>query len=97
MGSFLGKIKKALSGGGGEGEAAGPSAEYKGFTITAAPRREGGQWLTAGVIAKEIDGEMKEHQFIRADRHGSKDGAESFSLDKARQIVDEQGERLFQD
>ena len=37
----------------------------------------------------------KEHKFIRADRHASYDDAVEFSLAKARQIVDQQGERMF--
>lgn len=42
-----------------------------------------------------IDGEAKEHKFIRADRHASMEDAVTFSLAKGRQIVDEQGDRLF--
>jgi hypothetical protein len=37
----------------------------------------------------------KEHKFIRADRHASYEDAVEFSLSKARQIVDQQGERVF--
>ena len=37
----------------------------------------------------------KEHKFIRADRHASYDDAVEFSLAKARQIVDQSGERMF--
>ena len=66
--------------------------EYKGFTIYATPRRKGSEWMTMGVITKEIDGETRRHEFIRVDTHPSKDAAVEFSLVKARQIVDEQGE-----
>ena len=38
---------------------------------------------------------MKEHRFIRADRFASLDDAVSVALSKGRQLVDEQGERLF--
>jgi hypothetical protein len=95
--SFL----KKLFGLGGGTDAAGSEAkpmksgEHKGFTIAAAPFREGGQWQTAGVITREIDGTMKEHRFIRADRFGSAEEAADFALVKGRQIVDEQGERMF--
>jgi hypothetical protein len=37
----------------------------------------------------------KEHRFIRADSYASYDDAVSFTLNKARQIVDLQGERMF--
>ena len=37
----------------------------------------------------------KEHRFIRADRHASLEDALGFSISKAKKIVDEQGERMF--
>lgn len=94
--SFL----KSLFGFGGSravDEAPAPQAsiEHKGFTITAAPFRNEGQFQTAGTVTKEIDGEAREHRFIRADRHATMEDAVQFSLMKGRQIVDEQGERMF--
>ena len=77
-----------------ESEAA---VEYKGWSIRPTPRREGSQWLTAGVIAKQFPDGVKEHHFIRADTHGTKDDAKAFSITKAKQIIDEQGDRLFKD
>ena len=38
---------------------------------------------------------MKVHRFLRADMIQSRDEAERFTLLKAKQIIDEQGERLF--
>ena len=73
----------------------GASLDHKGFTITAAPFKNEGQYQTAGTVTKEVDGVVKEHKFIRADRHGSFEDAVQFSLAKGRQIVDEQGERMF--
>jgi hypothetical protein len=86
--------------GGGSSEADGPAApaksvEYNGFTIRAAPYKSEGQYQTAGVVEKEIGGVAKEHKFIRADRFPSLDDAVEFSLTKGRQLVDEQGERMF--
>lgn len=75
--------------------AADATLEHKGFLITAAPFKNEGQFQTAGTISREVDGAMKEHRFIRADRHASHEDAVIFSLSKGRQIVDEQGERLF--
>ena len=91
--SFL----KKLFGGRGVAKEAVPakSVEHKGFTITATPFKEGGQFQTCGVISKEIGGARKEHKFIRADRFQSADEAAEFSINKGRQIVDEQGGRLF--
>lgn len=76
-------------------EVASDPIEHKGFTIRATPFAEGGQYQTCGVISKEIDGEMKEHRFIRADRFASMDDAIDVSIRKARQVIDEQGDRIF--
>ena len=69
--------------------------DYKGFVIRAAPFKNEGQFQTAGSIEKEIDGVKHEHKFLRADRHASFEDAVTFSLGKGRQIIDEQGERIF--
>jgi hypothetical protein len=73
----------------------GDPIDYNGFTIRAAPFKSEGQYQTAGIIAKDVGGERKEHRFIRADRHTSLEAATEFSLSKARKIVDELGERMF--
>jgi hypothetical protein len=75
----------------------GAAEEYKGFAIRAAPYKSEGQFQTAGIIEKEIAGVRREHKFIRADRHASYDDAVAFSLSKARQLVDEQGEQMFEE
>jgi hypothetical protein len=89
---------KSLFGGGGssgsDSKASAP-VEYNGFTIRAAPYKAEGQYQTAGTITKDVGGVAKEHKFIRADRHASYDDAVEFSLAKARQIIDQQGERIF--
>ncbi|NND92823.1 MAG: hypothetical protein HKN42_18350 [Granulosicoccus sp.] len=87
-----------LFGGGGESASAQPAeaVEYKGFTITATPIQEGGQYRTAGSISREIDGELHSAQFIRADNHSDRQSAVTHSERKAQQIIDEQGDRLFE-
>jgi hypothetical protein len=69
--------------------------EYKGFVIRAAPYMNNGQYQTAGSIEREVGGVRQEHRFIRADSYASYDDAVTFTLNKARQIVDLQGERMF--
>jgi len=69
--------------------------EYKGFVIRAAPYKNDGQYQTAGSIEREVGGVRKEHRFIRADAFASHDDAVNFTLSKARQIIDLQGERMF--
>lgn len=99
MVSFL----KSLFGGGKREEAssgdvpAGPAVEYKGFRIRPAPFAAGGQYQTAGVIEKDFPEGTKTHRFIRADKHASKDDATAFSVTKAQQIIDEQGDKVFAD
>ena len=69
--------------------------DYQGYTIRPTPKREGAQWFTEGVITKEFAGGVKERRFIRADMHSSKENAAAFAISKAKQIIDEQGDRLF--
>lgn len=84
--------------GGGEPKAAAPAPgeEYKGFTIRPALKSLGSEFQLAGRIEKEIDGELKVYEFVRADRMSSRDDAEALALAKGRQIIDEQGVSLFQ-
>lgn len=93
--SFL----KSLFGGRKTAEAkpAGPlkSIEHNGFTIHATPYQEGGQWQLCGVVEKTIDGELKSHRFVRADRFPAVAEATDFTLVKGQQLVDQQGEAIF--
>lgn len=88
---------KRLFGGGGapKAEAPAPSIEHEGFTVRATPFQEQGQWQVCGVVAREIDGVVKEHRFVRADRFTDRDVAISTTFDKARRIIVERGIRLF--
>ena len=89
-------LKKLFGGGSGSKT---PSEDdidtYQGFTILADPMPEGGQFRLAGTITKEIEGEVKSHRLVRADLLSSREEAVQFTLRKARQVIDEQGERLF--
>ena len=71
------------------------AVEYQGFLIRPVPRKQGSQWLTSGVIIKQGDEPAQEHPFVRADTHASKDQANDFAIVKGKQIIDEQGDRLF--
>lgn len=76
-------------------EAPAAAEEHAGFTIRATPYQEGGQWQMCGVIEKEIGGELKSHRFVRADRFPGKEEAVQFTLAKARQIIDQTGDKVF--
>jgi hypothetical protein len=69
--------------------------DYEGFKIEPAPIVEGGKFRTAGYISGELDGETKRIQFIRADQSGDRQVAIDHSTSKAKQIVDEQGQKLL--
>lgn len=69
--------------------------EHKGFLVIAVPFKDGGQYQVCGVISKQIGDELKENRFIRADKCPSIEDAASITLNKGRQIIDEQGEGLF--
>lgn len=89
--------------GGGEGAsnqgpaAAAKSLEYKGYMIEARPYKEAGQYQTAGVVWKDVDGQRKEHSFIRADRFAAIADAADHAILKGQQIVDQQGDMVFRD
>lgn len=85
--------------GGGAGEAprAEPPVEYNGFTITAAPEKGPGGWRIAGSISKDVGGAPKVHQFGRADTSTDRDAIVAMTIEKARRVIDEQGDRLFRD
>ncbi len=101
MASILSGFLRRLTGGEAADDVApgapGPAVEYEGYAIHPAPRRQGSQWLTAGLIAKEFPDGVKEHYFIRAETHAGQDDASAFAVIKAKQIIDERGDKLFTD
>ncbi len=101
MASMLSGFLRRLTGGGDSDDTAagtrGPALEHNGYTIHAIPRRQGSQWLTAGLITKEFPDGLKEHYFIRAETHASQDDASAFAVVKAKQIINERGDKLFTD
>lgn len=83
---FGGKTSK-----GGDASSAGSAEEYQGFSITPEPIKDGNVFRVAARIEK--DGKV--HQLIRADTLSSRDEAITASAAKARQMIDEQGDRVF--
>ncbi len=79
-----------------ERQAEGPSIEYKGYTIIPILDGANGQYYTRGIIRKSIDGVLQESEFIRADQHPLAEQAQQHSYQKAKQIIDERGDRLFE-
>lgn len=77
--------------GGGKTPEPAASETYKDFAITPAAQKESGGWRLAARVEK--DG--REHMLIRSDVLQTKEQADDASIAKAKQMIDEQGERLF--
>jgi hypothetical protein len=76
----------------GGGSTPGPEpTDHKGFAITPQPQREGNGWRIGALIEK--DG--RTHHLIRADMLNDREAADQASVGKAKQMIDEQGDRLF--
>ncbi|MFP7570001.1 HlyU family transcriptional regulator [Marivita sp. S2033] len=88
-------LKKLFGGGGGTPPAA-AAETHNGFTIYPDPINEDGRWRIGARIEKEIDGELKTHRMIRADMLESRAAAADASLAKARNLIDQQGDGIFQ-
>lgn len=69
----------------------GEAVEYKSYQITPTPIAEGGQYRVSGLIEK---GEQQ-HHFIRSDLVAGKEEACNFSVVKAKLIIDQLGDRIF--
>ncbi len=84
----------------GGGEAAAPAAvastEYKGFRVMPQPIKADGGYRICAVIEGEVHGEAKSHTLIRADVLRDPDDAVEASVNKAKQLIDQQGLRLFE-
>ena len=97
MGFWQGLWSRLVWGGGGAAaeEPRCEAVEYKGYRIRPAPYAAASGFQTAGVIEKDFADGPKEHRFIRAETHPTAEEAASFAIAKGKQIVDQQGERIF--
>ncbi len=92
------KLKAALGLGGGGGapqEVTAETVEYNGYRIKPAPYRTNNQYQTAGTIEKDFPDGTKTHRYVRAETHPSADDAVAFAITKGKQIIDQQGDRIF--
>lgn len=97
--SILGNLWARLTGGGTGSADSHPAqdepVEHAGYVIRPAPFQAEGQYQIAGVIEKPFEDGVKTHSFIRADRTASREEAVSFTVVKAKQLIDQQGDRIF--
>jgi len=96
--SMLKSLWDSLMGKGGAGAEAMAAelVEYKDYRIRPTPYQAGSQYQTSGTIEKDFPSGTREHRFVRAESHPSREDAVEFSLIKARQIIDQQGDRIFE-
>ncbi len=96
---MLGKMFKSLFASPGEGTAKSASKStaviYNDFQIVAEPQSAGGQWQVSGRIEKQFGEETKVHRFIRADTLPDADGAANEMIRKAKMMIDQQGDAIF--
>ncbi|CTQ60042.1 HlyU family transcriptional regulator [Roseibium album] len=96
---MLGKMFKSLFGASGEGQTKSASktapVEHEGFQIIAEPQSSGGQWQVAGRIEKQDGEETRVHHFIRADVMPGETEAANEMIRKAKMMIDQQGDRIF--
>jgi len=69
---------------------------YKDFRIFADPAKEGSRFRITARIEKEIAGALKSHTMIRADTFESAELAQEMTLRKAKLLIDERGDKLFE-
>lgn len=84
-----------IFGGSGAVKSEPEAVEYKGFSIYPEPISEGGNFRISARIEKTVDGAEKVHQLIRSDTLNGLEVAVEASIGKAKQMIDEQGDRLF--
>ncbi len=77
-----------------------PSAQYdtytyNGYRITPMPQKRDGGYSTEAMIEKEVNGETKQHHFIRSDTAGSADQALELIESKVKLCLDQQADGVF--
>lgn len=86
-------LKAMFSGASTPPEPARYTEQYEDYEIIAEPAAEGGQYRINGLIRFQ----EKEHTFIRADLLPSEELCAQETFRKAKLMIDQQGERLFQE
>lgn len=69
--------------------------EHKGLLIIATPRAVSGGWSTEGLIRENVAEHAREVAFIRVDTCMSEQEAVVAAQNKARKIIDERGDSVF--
>jgi len=68
---------------------------HEGFLIFPDAMVDGKHFRLAARIEKDVNGELKVHQLIRADTFATADAANDAAVRKAKMLIDQMGEHLF--
>lgn len=69
--------------------------DYDGYAITPTPIKEGAVFRISARIEKTIDGAPRTQTLVRADTVNSVEAANDMSVNKAKQVINERGDKLF--
>jgi hypothetical protein len=59
------------------------------------PVADGNVFRVSALIEKDFGGETRSHKLMRADTLQGLEEAQAASIRKAKQVIDEQGDRIF--
>lgn len=80
----------------GKREQPAPEPErYKDFAIYPAAQKVDGGFRLAARVEKQMGEETKVHHLIRADTLNTQEAANDAGIAKAKQLIDQMGDRLF--
>ena len=65
---------------------------YNGYTITPTPKKIPGGYSTEATITRDEN----HHNFIRADTSPTRESATELIINKAKTMIDQQGEKIFE-
>ena len=69
--------------------------DHNGFRIFVDPIKESAGFRVAARIEKEVGGEVRTHRMVRADTVSTAEAAAEMTLRKAKSLIDQQGESIF--
>lgn len=88
-------IFSKLFGGGGKSSANPDPENYNDFRIFVTPVKESGGFRLSARIEKDVNGETRTHEMIRADTFQSLEEAQRITMLKAKMLIDQQGDSIF--
>lgn len=68
---------------------------YKDFAIYPASQKDAGGFRLGARVEKQVGDETKTHHLIRADTLNTQEAANDAALAKAKQLIDQMGDRIF--